>query len=95
MSDSTPCEARRVLYRGWVQGVGFRMTARRLAQNFRVAGFVRNLADGQVELLAEGPAEEVDGFLRAVQEAMSGYIQGVDVQRVPCSGRYTAFEIVR
>lgn len=63
-----------VWYSGHVQGVGFRYTAHRLAQRYGVAGFVRNLRDGRVELVAEGEPSQVDAFLDAVQQAMSGYI---------------------
>ncbi|MBL8829940.1 MAG: acylphosphatase, partial [Planctomycetaceae bacterium] len=45
---------RRVLFHGRVQGVGFRVTTRSIAQRFAVTGWVRNLPDGSVELLAEG-----------------------------------------
>ena len=49
-----PADARaRVIYRGTVQGVGFRYTVRRLAGDGSAAGFVRNQADGTVELVAE------------------------------------------
>lgn len=95
MSGASGQQARRVLYRGWVQGVGFRYTARRVAQDYRVTGFVRNLPDGGVELLVEGPEVEIEGFLRAVQGAMSGYIRGIEVQPVEPTGRYASFEIVR
>ncbi|MDW7993904.1 MAG: acylphosphatase [Gemmatales bacterium] len=61
-------------YSGHVQGVGFRYTAHRLAQRYQVAGFVRNLRDGRVELVAEGEAEQVEAFLNAVAQAMLGYI---------------------
>jgi acylphosphatase len=54
-----------VFYEGRVQGVGFRYSARRVAAGFDVAGYVRNLPDGRVELVASGDEEEVDGFLLA------------------------------
>jgi acylphosphatase len=65
---------KRVIYEGRVQGVGFRYTARQLADRFAVQGFVRNLPDGTVELVAEGEVEEVNRFLGAVSRAMAGYI---------------------
>jgi acylphosphatase len=58
---------KRVVYEGRVQGVGFRMTAVRLAEGHDVVGWVRNCADGTVELEAEGPAAAVDDFLVDVQ----------------------------
>jgi acylphosphatase len=50
----------RVLVSGRVQGVFFRDTCRRLAEEYGVAGWVRNLPDGRVEAVFEGPAEDVD-----------------------------------
>jgi len=63
---------RSVWFDGQVQGVGFRFTTCELAERFAVAGYVRNLRDGRVELVAEGDAEEVDRFIWAVSEAMRG-----------------------
>jgi len=72
-----PRERRRVVFSGRVQGVGFRFTCRSLARGFDVAGFVRNLADGRVELVAEGEPSELDAFLQAIHREMDGYIRGV------------------
>jgi len=66
---------KRVYYSGTVQGVGFRYTAQRLAARYAVAGFVRNLADGRVELVAEGEAEQVDGLLSAIAGRMERYVE--------------------
>ena len=49
----------RVLARGQVQGVNFRAACQRMAQQRGVAGWVRNLGDGRVEAVFEGPAEQV------------------------------------
>ncbi len=65
---------KRVLYRGEVQGVGFRYTTRRIAGGFAVDGTVRNLPDGRVELVAEGEAGEVERFLAAVAQRMANHI---------------------
>jgi acylphosphatase len=54
---------RRVLVRGHVQGVFFRASAEREAARFRVAGWARNLRDGRVELVVEGPADAVDAMV--------------------------------
>ena len=45
---------KRVLYSGRVQGVGFRYTTQALAAGHPIAGYVRNLPTGEVELVAEG-----------------------------------------
>ena len=66
-----------VFYEGRVQGVGFRYSARRVAAGFDVAGYVRNLPDGRVELVASGDPDEVDGFLDAVRDSeLAGHIAG-------------------
>ena len=49
----------RVLISGRVQGVFFRDTCRRLAEQHGVAGWVRNLSDGRVEAVFEGPPDDV------------------------------------
>jgi acylphosphatase len=55
--------------------VGFRFTAQRLAEEFPVAGHVRNLANGAVELWAEGEEDQVRAFLDAVGRRLAGYIE--------------------
>jgi acylphosphatase len=81
-----------VRYSGQVQGVGFRYTAQRLAAGYPVGGYVRNLPDGDVELVAEGPAEQVDAFLAAVADRMAGYIERTTAQDGPAGG-YQGFRI--
>jgi acylphosphatase len=51
---------RRILIDGRVQGVGFRYATVREGRRLGLRGFARNLADGRVEVIAEGPAEDVD-----------------------------------
>jgi acylphosphatase len=67
-------------YSGRVQGVGFRFTAQHVAQGFAVAGFVRNLPDGTVEVLAEGSEEQVNGFLSTLAQRMAEYIEESKVE---------------
>ena len=78
-------DCRRVYYSGRVQGVGFRYTAHRVSRGFDVAGAVRNLPDGRVELIAEGEPAEVDAFLQAVRDAMDHHIRHVDIEHWPPS----------
>jgi len=82
-----------VHYSGRVQGVGFRFTAQRVANRFNVTGYVKNLPDGNVELVAEGEREEVVEFLSAVAEAMSGYIERSDSHEGEATGSYASFGI--
>lgn len=78
-----PSERRRVHYSGRVQGVGFRFTSSRLAGSFDVAGNVRNLADGRVELVVEGEPAVIDAFLDAVRRALGDKIHGVETSVEP------------
>jgi acylphosphatase len=68
--------ARMIYYRGRVQGVGFRVTAAGLARRYGVQGWVRNLADGRVQLWVQGEEEGVEQFLSHLRQAMRGYIEG-------------------
>lgn len=74
---------KRVIYRGTVQGVGFRMTCHSIAARHAVAGFVRNLADGAVELEIEGEPEQVEAVLTEVARQMDGYIRSAFVTDQP------------
>ena len=62
---------RTVLFAGHVQGVGFRYTVERIARRFRVTGYVRNLRDGRVEVVAEGASEELGRFVAQIEEAIN------------------------
>jgi acylphosphatase len=83
---------RMVRYKGRVQGVGFRYTVQHLAQGFTVAGYVRNLPSGDVELVAQGSADQVSEFLAAVAGRMRGYIQDTIESDQP-PGDHQNFEI--
>jgi len=84
---------RHVYYSGMVQGVGFRYTVTRLARGRAVTGFVRNVADGRVELVADGPEAEVSGLLAGVAERMGGYIHGTEVLEEPATGEFDGFGV--
>lgn len=82
-----------VWFSGSVQGVGFRYRTERIARGYEVGGYVRNLPDGRVELLAEGAESEVERFLAAIEEAMAGYIRGRQRHEGPATGCYGEFSI--
>ena len=67
-------ERRRTLFTGRVQGVGFRARCASIARNHPVAGYVRNLPDGTVEVVAEGESQAIDRFLDEISAAMNLYI---------------------
>jgi acylphosphatase len=72
---------------GAVQGVGFRMFAERAARRHGVAGFARNLPDGRVEAVAEGPPEGVREFIADLRRGPSGaWVRAVQEQWEPAEG---------
>jgi acylphosphatase len=75
---------RRVFYEGRVQGVGFRFTVKQLARGYDVAGWVRNLPDGRVELQCSGAREEVEAFLEAIAESqLKAHLRSVTATPIP------------
>jgi acylphosphatase len=89
-AQSVRCE---VHYSGRVQGVGFRFTAQEAARNYAVSGFVQNLNDGRVQLVAEGSPGEVERFLADLAERMQGKIRQAAESTSPATGQFTGFEI--
>ena len=63
---------RRVVVEGFVQGVGYRDFVRRAALRLGVTGWVRNRADGAVEALVAGPADDVERLLGEMRRGPSG-----------------------
>lgn len=71
---------RRVLVSGWVQGVWFRESCREQAVAAGVSGWVRNLADGRVEVVLEGAEPAVDRVVRWCHEGpRRARVDGVEV----------------
>ena len=85
-----------VLYSGQVQGVGFRYTAKSVANGFDVTGTVCNLPGGGVELIAEGSGEELEAFRKAIRESgLDHFIRKEDVSWHEAGSGFYGFEIVR
>ena len=85
-----------IFYSGHVQGVGFRYTVKSVAAGFEIVGIVRNLIDGRVELVGEGPREELEAFRTAVREAgLEHFIRNEEINWGEATGEFRGFEIVR
>ena len=85
-----------LMIQGRVQGVGFRYTAKSVATGFEVTGIVRNLADGRVELIAEGLKDELEGFQQAIRESGLGSLIGQeDAKWEDAKNEIRGFEITR
>ena len=86
--------ARRYVIAGRVQGVGFRWFTHDAAAREGVHGWVRNLADGSVEVIAEGDQASLDRLEVAVRRGpSSARVELFDVEELAPSGRTTGFEI--
>lgn len=87
--------ARRFIVKGRVQGVGFRYFAIRAAREAGVVGTVRNLADGNVEAIAEGEPAALSDFRAALEQGPSyAHVTQVDEIEMQPAGRYAGFDIV-
>ena len=85
-----------IYYAGRVQGVGFRYTVKTVATGFDVTGIVRNLPDGRVELVAEGARQELEGFLKAIEDSeVGGLIRQADAAWTGARNEFHGFDIVR
>ena len=93
MEPHEEVQRREVYYSGRVQGVGFRYTARQIARQFAVTGYVKNLPDGRVELVVEGPAEEIQAMLHAVRTEMGRCIRDVRETQSRATGRFSSFDV--
>lgn len=80
-------------FSGRVQGVGFRYTVKNIALQYDVQGYVKNLTDGRVELVVEGPDEQMKRLISDVQERMKPYIESVAEQELPATGEFGHFFI--
>jgi len=81
-------------FEGRVQGVGFRCTAVACAVAAGVTGYVSNLPDGDVELVAEGTEEQLRDLLAQMQRSHLGrFILRVHQQWSPATGAFADFDV--
>jgi len=86
--------ARRFFISGDVQGVGYRFFAQRAAARHRVGGYIKNLDDGRVEALAEGPRQSVESFKHDLATGPAfANITHVEEINVEPTGKYSSFRI--
>ena len=88
--------ARKFFIRGLVQGVGYRFFAQRSAARHQVRGYVRNLADGRVEALAQGSEAAVEAFKHDLTAGPTySSVQDVEEIVIEPNRSYSAFRIER
>jgi len=89
--------AKRIIFEGRVQGVGFRYTVKDLARGFDVCGWVKNLLDGGVELQVMGEQQEVESFIKEISEesVVAHGIRNVTAENIPLLNNCSGFRIER
>jgi len=88
--------ARKFTIDGQVQGVGYRFFAQRVAARHQVTGYVRNLADGRVEVVAEGLPDNIEGFKHDLAAGPDyGSVAHVEELNLEPTGAYKSFLIER
>jgi acylphosphatase len=85
---------RKLILSGAVQGVGFRYWAAREAAAFGIGGYVRNLPDGTVEAVLEGPPGEVESYAEILTQGPPyGRVRHVDVITEEPRGDFASFGV--
>lgn len=82
-----------IFYSGRVQGVGFRFTAVDTARRLGVSGWVRNVPDGRVEIIAEAQRKRLDEFSDALSGYFRKYITDIELSRESPTGEFDGFII--
>lgn len=95
MTQPQPVIRHTIHFTGRVQGVGFRYNAQDVASGFALTGYVQNLSDGRVRLVAEGAADELSRFLTALRKRMARYIEGEWCEVEAATGDFTGFDVRR
>lgn len=85
----------RVYFHGRVQGVGFRQSTWDAARGLAVTGYVRNLANGAVELVAQGAPEEIERLLTRIDDRLGRFIRGKEILAGPTGDRFERFSVRR
>jgi len=83
-----------VFYSGFVQGIGFRYTAQDIAMSLGIIGWVKNLEDGRVEIIAEGKEKDLNEFLDKISKGQLGrYIKSAELSWEKPTKEFDNFDI--
>jgi acylphosphatase len=85
--------AKHIIFKGRVQGVGFRYTTRNIASQLPVTGYVRNQADGSVEAVIQGEEQDIQTCLEKIKSQFGSYIRDVDISPIVYNPHLEDFEI--
>jgi acylphosphatase len=82
-----------VFFSGTVQGVGFRYTTQRFAHELKLNGWVKNLPDGRVEMMAEGSRERIENLIYKLDKHYGDKIAHKDIDWHDTLRQFKGFEI--
>lgn len=91
--DDSKIQAIRAIFSGKVQGVGFRYETMLIAERLELVGFVRNLADGTVEMLAQGEKEKLDYLIEYLSNIKRAPLDNVDIEKLAVDKSLSKFEV--
>ena len=80
-----------IYFSGEVQGVFFRQTAKEIADSLKISGYIKNLPDGRVELMAQSDEENINKLLDTLQNQFK--IDNTDINWSNSSQQFTSFDI--
>ncbi len=84
----------RIIVKGRVQGVGYRFFTQRAALELGIKGYVRNLPDGTVEVVAEGSPEVIKKFIEKLKEGPPlAIVEDMEIQEIPPDEEFETFEV--
>lgn len=84
----------KIIVKGRVQGVGFRWFTRQLAQSLGVKGTVRNLYNGDVEVIAQADRDTLDYFVNKLKEGPRfGYVEEALIEELSDAPSFSSFDV--
>ena len=83
----------RAYYSGDVQGVGFRFTAVAIAKRLKIVGWIKNCADGRVEIVAEAKKPALDSFFNSIKKCMEFHLRDMSLSNEPATSEFSDFKI--
>ena len=82
-----------IIFTGRVQGVGFRYTSYNIARRYQLTGYVKNLPDGTVEMMAQGPVNDLSACMQDIEEYFGNYIKDIKIEEIPAHHQFEDFKI--
>ena len=79
---------------GTVQGVGFRYTTLSFARQLSLTGWVKNLSDGSVQAVVEGPREKIEELLSRLKGQFGSFIRDQQIEWLEAKGEFDKFSII-